>query len=130
MAIERNEFDKALRDLALRYAPVQIAQCGDVVTTKLSCWKAPHKVKVTSVAVEVSDIGLTIGRRAELGITGWLTVQYQYCGRRVNAKGGMVGSPDTGYLLSDFVTADGREYQRIPSGFNHVGLVFREDEYA
>lgn len=123
--MERNEFDNALRNLALQYAPKQIAQVGDVVTAQWGKWKHPHKMKITSVAVEICDIGLTIGQRKELGLTGWLTVQHQYCGRRLNAKGDMVGSPGTSFLLCDFTTADGQKYQRMPSGFNHVGLVFR-----
>lgn len=122
--IERNAFDNALRVLALTYAPKQIAKIGDIVDAQWGGWKHPHKVKITGVAVEISDIGLTIGRRAELGLTGWLTVQHQYIGRRLNANGDMVGSSVTGVLLSEFTTVDGQIYQRIPSGFNHVGLVF------
>ncbi len=126
--MDRNEFDNALGNLAIRYAPKQIAKVGDVVDAQWGGWKHPHKVKITSVSVEISDIGLTIGRRAELGLTGWLTVQHQYIGRRLNAKGDMVGSPETGFLLCDFTTADGQIYQRIPSGFNHIGLVFDSEK--
>ncbi len=122
--IKRNTFDNALRVLALCHAPLQIARCGDTVTAQCCGWEKPHKVKITRVAVEISDIGLSIKRREELGITGWLTVQYQYIGRRLNANGDMVNSPETGFLISTFTTDDGRQYQRIPSRFNHAGLVF------
>jgi hypothetical protein len=127
--IERNEFDNALKELALRYAPEQLAECGDIVIAEWGGWKKPHKVKVTGVSVEVSDIGLTIGQRNELGITGWLTVQHQYIGRRLKANGELCGNPDTGFLLSEFTTLDGQKYKRIPSGFNHVGLVFDMEDY-
>ncbi len=81
-----NEFDKDLRELALRHAPQQIAKCGDTVTVHWGGWKHPHKVKITEVSVEVVGIDLTIGRRDELGITGWLAVQHQYFGRRLKDK--------------------------------------------
>ncbi len=84
---ERNEFDNALRDLALRHTPKQIAKCGEIVTAQCGGWKQPHKVKITEVSVEVSDIGLSIGRKAELGLAGWLIVQHQYIGRRLKANG-------------------------------------------
>ncbi len=128
--IERNSFDNALRDLALRHAPVQVAKCGDTVTAQWGDWKVPHKVKITSVSIEISDIHLTIGRRAELGLTGWLIVQHQYVGRRIKANGDMVASPETGFLLSEFTTVDGQHYQRIPSCFNHIGLVFDSSEFG
>ncbi len=122
--MERNEFDNALRDLALQYAPKQIAKCGNIVTAQWGGWKKPHNVMVTGVAVEVSDIGLTIGQRSRKGITGWLTVQHQYIGRRLKVNGEPTGSPCSGFLLCEFTTEDGQKYERIPSGFNHVGLVF------
>lgn len=112
------------RKLALQYAPKQIAKCGDIVTAQWGGWKKPHKVMVTKVAVEVSDIGLTIGQRAEKGIIGWLTVQHQYIGRRIKTNGELTGSPSVGFLLCEFTTSDGQKFERISSGFNHVGLVF------
>ena len=124
MTIERNEFDEALQDLAFRHAPQQIAKCGEFVKAHWGGWKKPHEVKITRVSVEVSDIGLTIGRRAELGLIGWLIVQHQYIGRRLKSNGELAGSPDSGFLLSEFTTESGLKYERIPSGFNHIGLVF------
>lgn len=122
--IERNTFDKALETLALSYAPEQIAKVGDVVTAQWGGWKHPHKVKITRVAVEISSIDLTIARRRELGLTGWLIVQHQYIGRRLKSDGEMAGVPQTGFFITKFTTADGKEYESMPSGFNHVGLVF------
>ncbi len=122
--MERNEFDNALQDLALRYAPKQLAKCGDVVTSHWGGWKQPHKVMIIRVAVEVASIDLTIARRAELGLSGWLIVQHQYIGRRLKANGELTGNPAAGFFLSEFITADGQKYESIPSGFNHVGLVF------
>jgi len=121
--MERNNFDNALRNLAIRYAPKQLAKCGDVVTTQCG-WKKPHKVKITQVSIEITSIGLSIGRRAELGLTGWLIVQHQYIGRRLKADGELVGQSHYGFLLSEFATKNGQEYERIPSSFNHVGLIF------
>ena len=121
--MERNKFDNALRDLAIRYAPKQIAKCGDIVTAQWA-WKKPHKVIITRVAVEVSSIDLTIRRREELGLTGWLIVQHEYIGRRLKANGELAGSPSVGFLLCEFTTSDGQKFERIPSGFNHAGLVF------
>ena len=120
--IERNDFDNALRDLAIRYAPKQIVKCGDVVTSGIY-WKKPHKVKITGVAVEVSGIDLSIARRAELGLTGWLVVQHEYFGQRLKTNGELAGHSPV-FLLTEFTTDDGQEYKRIPSSFNHVGLVF------
>ena len=125
--IERNTFDKAVLDLALRHAPHPIAQLGDVVIAQCG-WKHPHKVRITRMAVEIASIDLTIARRAELGLTGWLIVQHEYIGRRIKANGELAGQPNYGFLLSKFTTADGNEYEGIPSGFNHVGLVFYLDE--
>lgn len=122
--MELNKFDKALRDLALCYAPQQLAKRGEIVTAQAGGWKQPHKVKITGVSVEVSDIGLSIGRREELGLTGWLVVQHQYIGRRLKANGELAGGYHYGFLLSEFTTSDGQKYERIPSGFNHAGLVF------
>lgn len=39
-------------------------------------------------------------------------------------EGEMAGAPHWGFLISEFTTADGGKYERIPSGFNHIGLVF------
>jgi hypothetical protein len=117
----------ALRDLAIKHAPEQIAQVGDIVTAEWGGWKVPHKVKITKVAVEIGSIDLTIRQRFEMGLTGWLIVQYQYCGRRINKQGIEFGYP-YGFLLTNFTTADGKQHKRIPSGFNHVGLVFNLDE--
>ena len=122
--IERNEFDKAIEDLAIRNAPKQIAKVGDIVTTANAYWKRPHKVKITRVSVEIASIELTIKRREELGLTGWLMVQHQYIGRRLKANGEETGQKYVGRLLYDFTTEDGQKYERIPSGFNHIGLVF------
>ena len=123
--MELNEFDKDLRDLAIRHAPQQqIANCGETVIVQIGGWKQPHKVKIINISVEVSDIGLSIGRREELGITGWLTVQHQYIGRRLKSNGELVGSCQYGFLLNEFTTLDGQKYERIPSRFNHAGLVF------
>ena len=125
--IERNTFDKAMRDLAIRHAPHPIARIGDVVIAKCG-WKHPHKVRITRIAVEIASIDLTIARREELGLTGWLIVQHEYTGRRLKANGEMAGQPHTGFFLSEFTTSAGKKYERIPSGFNHVGLVFYTDE--
>jgi len=124
--IERNIFDKVVRDLAIRYAPNSIAKIGDVVTVQ-GMWKHPYEVKITGMAVEISNIDLSIARREELGLTGWLIVQHQYIGRRLKANGEMV---QFGFLLNDFTTSDGKKYERILPGFNHVGLVFdlKEEE--
>jgi len=125
--IERNTFDKAVLDLALRHAPHPISQVGDIVIAQCG-WKHPHKVKITRMAVEIASIDLTIARREELGLTGWLIVQYEYIGRRIKANGELAGQPSYGFVLSKFTTADGKKYERIPSSFNHVGLVFYLDE--
>ncbi len=122
--VERNAFDIALRDFTLAYAPKQVARCGDIVTAAWGGWKHPHKVKITMVSVEIASIDLTIGRRKELGLDGWLIVQHQYIGRRVKADGELAGHPSTGFFLTKFTTVDGQRYESIPSGFNHVGLVF------
>ena len=122
--MERNEFDEALQELALQYAPKQIAKCGDTVMAHWGGWKQPHQVKITRVSVEVSSIDLSIARRKELGLTGWLIVQHEYIGRRLKSNGELAGNPETGFLLSEFTTEGGQKYERIPSGFNHVGLVF------
>ena len=126
--MERNVFDNALRDLALRYAPNQVAKCGDIVTAQWGGWKQPHKVKITRVTVEIASIDLSIGRRVELGLTGWLIVQYGYVGRRLKSNGELAANADVGLVLSDFTTSDEQKYERIPSGFNHVGLVFDIEE--
>jgi len=125
--MELNNFDKALKGLALQYAPKQIAKSGDIVTAHWGGWKQPHRVKITNVSVEISSIGISIARRAELNLTGWLIVQHQYIGRRLKANGELSGYPETGFLITEFTTADGKKYERIPSGFNHVGLVFDID---
>jgi hypothetical protein len=129
--MERNQFDLALRKLAMEYAPEQISKVGDIVTAEMGGWKSPHKVKITSVAVEISDINLTIGQRSEMGLTGWLIVQHEYCGRRINQKGDIIGSTQCSFLLNKFTTLNGVQYKRLPSSFNHVGLVFDlEDNHA
>lgn len=122
--IERNTVDKAMRELALRYAPRPVAEIGDVVIAQWGGWKQPHKVKITGMAAEIGSIDLTFARRAELGLTGWLIVQHEYMGRRIKANGELAGNTDTGFVLYRFTTADGKKYERIPSSFNHVGLVF------
>ena len=127
--MERNVFDQALRELAIRYAPEQIAKVGDVVTAQCG-WKRPHKVQITSVAIEICGVDMTIARRKELGFTGWLTVQHHYIGRRLKADGVMTGTLYNSFLISEFTTSDGVKYERIPSGFNHVGLVFDLGECA
>ncbi len=127
---ERNEFDNALRELALLHAPKQIAKCGDIVVAQAGGWKQPHKVKITRIALEVASIDVSIVRRAELGLTGWLIVEYEYIGRRLKANGELAGQPHMGFLLSKFTTLDGQNYERIPSGFNHVGLVFDIESLA
>ena len=121
--IERNDFDNALRNLAISYAPKQLAKCGDVVTAQWG-WKKPHNVRITQVSIEISSIDISIGRRAELGLTGWMIVQHQYIGRRLKANDELAGHPHYGFLLSEFTTNNGQKYERIPSGFNHIGLVF------
>ena len=126
--IERNTFDKAMRDLAIRHAPHPIARIGDVVIAQWGGWKQPHKVKITRIAVEIASIDLTIARREELGLTGWLIAQHMYIGRRIKANGELAGNPHCGFLLNRFTTADGKKYERILSGFNHAGLVFYTDE--
>ena len=126
--MELNKFDKDLQELALRHAPQQIAKCGDTVTAHWGGWKQPHKVKITEVSVEVAGIDLTIGRRAELGITGWLVVQHQYIGRRLKDNGELAGGNHYGFLLSEFTTSNGKKYERIPSVFNHVGLLATIDK--
>jgi len=125
--MELNNFDKALKGLALQYAPKQIAKSGDIVTAHWGGWKQPHEVKITNVSVEISSIDISIARRAELNLTGWLIVQHQYIGRRLKANGELSGHPETGFLIIEFTTADGKKYKRIPSGFNHAGLVFDID---
>jgi len=122
--MELNQFDNALRELAISHAPKQIAKCGNIVISS-AYWKHPHKVKITRVSVEICGIDLTIGQREELGITGWLIVQYEYIGKRLKANGEEVtGRPSVGFLLYEFETADKQHYKRIPSCFNHTGLVF------
>jgi len=116
-----------MREFAFRHAPLPIAQIGDVVTAQCG-WKHPHKVRITRMAVEISSIDLSIARREELGLTGWLIVQHEYIGRRVKTNGELAGNPAYGFLLTGFTTADGAKYERIPSGFNHAGLVFDMDE--
>ncbi len=128
-SIERNEVDKALREVALAHAPKQIANCGDIVVA-MAGWIKPRKVKITRIALEVASIDVSIARRAELGLTGWLIVQHEYVGRRVKANGELAGQPHMGFLLSKFITLDGQSYERIPSGFNHVGLVFDIESLA
>lgn len=118
---ERNEFDCALRDLALKHAPRQVAQCGAVVTAH-SQWRKPHRVRITKVAVEVCGIALPIAQRATLGLTGWLAIQHWYIGQRLNADGTDARGP--ALLLTEFTTDAGGKYERIPSSFNHCGLVF------
>ena len=126
--IERNTFDNAIRDLALSYAPKEIARCGEVVIAQEGMWNQRHKVKITSVATEIVGIDLTIARRTELGITGWLAVQHEYFGQRLKANGELVGGSGLGILLTKFITDDGGKYERLPSSFNHVGLVFDIEE--
>jgi hypothetical protein len=122
--MELNNFDNTVRELAFRHAPKQIVQCGDIVTAYWEGWKQSHRVKITNVAVEIASIDLSIVRRAELGLTGWLIVQHQYIGRRLKTNGELSRHPETGFLITEFITADGEKYERIPSGFNHVDLVF------
>jgi hypothetical protein len=121
--LEQNTFDKAVQDLAIRYAPNPIAKIGDVVTVQ-SDWKHPHKVRITRMASEISSIDLSFARRKELGLTGWLIVQHEYIGRRLKANGEIAEQSHDGFVLSEFTTSDGKKYESIPSGFNHVGLVF------
>ena len=102
-------------------------QLGDVVIAQCG-WKHPHKVRITRMAVEIASIDLTIARREELGLTGWLIAQHMYIGRRIKANDELAGNPHCGFLLNRFTTADGKKYERIPSGFNLVGLVFYTDE--
>ncbi len=56
-------------------------------------------------------------------IVDTLRVAYQYLGKAV-ADGEPAGSPDAGFLLCEFTMADGQKFERLPSGFNHAGLVF------
>lgn len=128
--IERNKFDNEIRDLALRHAPQQLAKCGEIVTAHWGGWKHPHKVKITRVAVEISSIDISIRRRKELGLTGWLIVQHEYFGRRLKSNGKLAGKLNTGagFLLTGFTTDNGKKYERIPSGFNHAGLSFEFEE--
>lgn len=128
-SVQRNELDNAVRELALLHAPKQIANCGDIVVAQAG-WKQRHNVQITRIAVEVASIDVSIARRAELGLSGWLMVQYEYIGRRLKANGELAGQPHMGFLLSKFVTLGGQNYERIPSGFNHVGLVFEIESLA
>ena len=121
--MELNEFDNALMVFTLKHAPQQIAKCGEIVTSSAG-WKREHKVLITQVSVEISSIDVTIRERKEKGLTGWLVVQHQYIGRRLKANGEPTGSPGVGFLLYEFTTDDGQKFERLPSGFNHAGLVF------
>ena len=121
--MELNEFDNALKEFTLKHAPKQIAKCGDIVTSSRT-WKREHKVLITRVSVEISSIDVTIRERKEKGLTGLSIVQHQYIGRRLKANGEPTGSPDAGFLICEFTTADEQKFERLPSGFNHAGLVF------
>ena len=80
----------------------------------------PHKVKITTVGLELTDLNLTIGERAKLGITGRLAIEYYYVGHRLNNKGKPTGV--SGAVLSSFTTLNGVKWERIGHSFNHYGL--------
>lgn len=122
--VNKNELDKALKELALRFAPRQIAKCGDVVTAEWCGWKQPHKCKITMIWLEIAPIDLTIKARQDKSIDGWMMTQYEYFGRRLKANGEMAGNPATGFLLTKFTTDDGQIYERLLAGFNHAGMSF------
>lgn len=126
--MELNELDLAVRALALRHAPQQIAAVGDIVTAQMF-WRRPHRVRITGVFVQLVGIHVSIARRRELGLTGWLAVQHRYTGRRLRPDGTMVGNPDAPYILTEFSTDDGQRYEEPSSlSFNFAGLVFATEE--
>jgi hypothetical protein len=125
--MELNEFDKALRKFMINYAEDSpetdsIVECGDIVTTKCIGWKQPHKVKIYEIGVEIVDLNLTIGEREKLGIDGWIGVGYYYFANRINSKGETIGTQ--GMALTNFVTDNGKVWQKVGRSFNHCGLCF------
>ena len=117
--MELNEIDKEFREFIISHASPPVAKCGDIVMAQWG-WKHPHKVKITTVGLELTDLNLTIGERAKLGITGRLAIEYYYVGHRLNNKGEPTGV--SGAVLSSFTTENGVKWERIGHSFNHYGL--------
>lgn len=123
--MELNNFDRALRELALSHATEPLANCGDIVTTEWGGWKKPHKVKIYEVGVEIVSLAaITIGQRKALGIEGWMGVKHYYYAFRVKDDGERVGS-SAGFVLPNFTTDDGKRWESIFPTFNHAGLSFK-----
>lgn len=117
--LELNEIDKGFREFIISRASPPVAKCGDIVMAQWG-WKHPHKVKITKVGLELTDLNLTIGERAKLGIAGRLAIEYYYIGRRLNNKGEPTGV--SGAVLSSFITENGVKWERVGNSFNYYGL--------
>jgi len=126
--MELNNFDKSLREFVFKYAPMPMAKCGEIVTTKWGDWKRPHKVKIYEVGVEIINLNLTIGERKRLGLEGWLGLELYYYADRVNDKGEPTGV--TGAVLTNFTTDSGKQWQKIGQSFNNCGLSFQLAEIS
>lgn len=124
--LELNAIDKVFREFIISNASPPVAKCGDIVMAQWG-WKHPHKVKITKVGLELTDLNLTIGERAKLGITGRLAIEYYYIGRRLNSKGEPTGV--SGAVLSSFITDNGVKWERIGNSFNHYGLCVEMEEF-
>jgi len=99
----------------------QIAKVGEVVISKLG-GKRDKKLVLSSVSVRV-------GRNAQK--TTRKTLVICYAGRRLNAKGELIDSLNTGLILYEFRTEDGRIFNHAENGVTEycsdAGLSFNVD---
>ncbi len=99
----------------LCYATKQVAKCGDIV------YQGSKRYMIIRVGVEISN-DLTFAHRTESGITGDMISQYHYVGKRLKVNNEPRKGP--GFRLDEFTTTSRERYERIPDGFNHMGLLF------
>lgn len=115
-----NGVDKALKEFIASHAPLPLAKNGDIVITIWGEWKKPHKVKIYQVAAELVNLNLTIGERNARGITDFIGVELDYYANRVDDKGEPIGAQ--GIVLTNFITADNKEWRKVGYTFNHFGF--------
>lgn len=111
------EIDKKLAELILQNAPKPLVKCGSIVTTQWGGWKKPHEVRIYRISAEITNLNLTIGEREKLGINGFVGIELDYYGNRVNNDGEPIGVQ--GIVLSYFITQDGQQWKKIGNTFNY-----------
>jgi len=114
------EIDKKIEKFIIRNAPKPIVQCGAIVTSQWGNWKKPHKVRIYKISAEITNLNLTIGERKKLGIKGFVGVELDYFANRINDDGKSIGVQ--GMVLSNFITEDGQQWEKVGHTFNFGGL--------